>query len=46
MGIHHFIVGEATIESARMINVALPGQILVGSFLQADAYIAARTMAP
>ena len=31
--IHHFIVGEVTIELARMIDAAMPGQILVGDFL-------------
>jgi hypothetical protein len=30
---HHFIVGDVTIELARMIDAALPGQILVGDFL-------------
>ncbi len=30
---HDFIVGEVTIELARMIDAALPGQILVGEFL-------------
>ena len=30
---HDFIVGEVTIELARMIDAALPGQILVGDFL-------------
>jgi len=33
LGTSHFIVGDATIESARMIGGALSGQILVGSFL-------------
>ncbi len=33
LGTYHFIVGDVTIESARMIGGALPGQILVGSFL-------------
>ncbi|MGH8224031.1 MAG: helix-turn-helix domain-containing protein [Woeseiaceae bacterium] len=31
--IHDFIVGDVTIELARMIEAALPGQILVGDFL-------------
>ena len=31
--IHDFIVGEVTIELARMIEAAMPGQILVGDFL-------------
>ena len=31
--IHDFIVGDVTIELARMIDAALPGQILVGDFL-------------
>jgi len=30
---HNFIVGDVTIELARMIEAALPGQILVGDFL-------------
>jgi len=30
---HDFIVGDVTIELARMIEAALPGQILVGDFL-------------
>jgi len=30
---HDFIVGDVTIELARMIEVAFPGQILVGDFL-------------
>lgn len=30
---HAFIVGEVTIELARMIDAALPGQILVGNFM-------------
>ena len=30
---HDFIVGDVTIELARMIEAALPGQILVGEFL-------------
>lgn len=30
--IHDFIVGDVTIELARMIEAALPGQILVGEF--------------
>ncbi len=30
---HDFIVGEVTIELARMIDAAMPGQILVGDFL-------------
>lgn len=30
---HDFIVGDITIELARMIEAALPGQILVGDFL-------------
>jgi hypothetical protein len=30
---HDFIVGDVTIELARMIDAALPGQILVGEFL-------------
>lgn len=30
---HDFIVGDVTIELARMIDAALPGQILVGDFL-------------
>ncbi len=30
---HDFIVGDVTIEVARMIEAALPGQILVGDFL-------------
>jgi hypothetical protein len=31
--IHNFIVGDVTIELARMIDAAMPGQILVGDFL-------------
>ena len=31
--IHDFIVGDVTIELARMIEAALPGQILVGDFM-------------
>ena len=31
--IHDYIVGDVTIELARMIEAALPGQILVGEFL-------------
>ena len=31
--VHDFIVGDVTIELARMIEVAFPGQILVGDFL-------------
>ncbi|SVC38827.1 uncharacterized protein METZ01_LOCUS291681, partial [marine metagenome] len=31
--IHDFIVGEVTIELARMIDAACPGQILVGDFM-------------
>jgi hypothetical protein len=31
--IHDYIVGDVTIELARMIDAALPGQILVGDFL-------------
>ena len=31
--IHDFIVGDVTIELARMIDAALPGQILVGDFV-------------
>ena len=31
--IHDFIVGDVTIELARMIAAALPGQILVGDFM-------------
>lgn len=31
--IHNYIVGDVTIELARMIEAALPGQILVGDFL-------------
>ncbi len=30
---HDFIVGDVTIELARMIDAALPGQILVGDFM-------------
>jgi len=30
--IHNFIVGDVTIELARMIDAAMPGQILVGDF--------------
>ena len=30
---HDFIVGDVTIELARMIEAAMPGQILVGDFL-------------
>jgi hypothetical protein len=30
---HDFIVGDVTIELARMIDAAMPGQILVGDFL-------------
>ena len=30
--IHNFIVGDVTIELARMIEAAMPGQILVGEF--------------
>jgi hypothetical protein len=33
--IHDYIVGDVTIELARMIEAALPGQILVGDFLAA-----------
>jgi len=36
---HDFIVGDVTIELARMIDAALPGQILVGDFL-ADIEVA------
>ena len=36
---HDFIVGDVTIELARMIEAALPGQILVGDFM-ADIEIA------
>jgi len=38
---HDFIVGDVTIELARMIDAALPGQILVGDFMadiDDDAY--------
>ena len=31
--VHDFIVGDVTIELARMIEAAMPGQILVGDFL-------------
>ena len=31
--IHDFIVGDVTIELARMIDAAMPGQILVGEFV-------------
>ena len=31
--IHNFIVGDVTIELARMIEAAMPGQILVGDFM-------------
>jgi hypothetical protein len=31
--IHSFIVGDVTIELARMIDAAMPGQILVGDFM-------------
>jgi len=31
--VHDFIVGDVTIELARMIEAALPGQILVGDFM-------------
>ena len=31
--IHDFIVGDVTIELARMIEAAMPGQILVGDFI-------------
>lgn len=31
--VHDYIVGDVTIELARMIDAALPGQILVGDFL-------------
>jgi len=31
--IHDFIVGDVTIELARMIEAAMPGQILVGDFM-------------
>lgn len=31
--IHNYIVGDVTIELARMIEAAVPGQILVGDFL-------------
>jgi hypothetical protein len=31
--IHDFIVGDVTIELARMIEAAMPGQILVGEFI-------------
>jgi hypothetical protein len=34
---HDFIVGDVTIELARMIEAALPGQILVGEFLAEHA---------
>ncbi len=38
---HDFIVGDVTIELARMIDAALPGQILVGDFLAdiTDEYV-------
>ena len=38
---HDFIVGDVTIELARMIDAALPGQILVGDFMAdiSDEYI-------
>ncbi len=36
---HDFIVGDVTIELARMIDAALPGQILVGDFM-ADIEVA------
>ncbi len=31
--VHDFIVGDVTIELARMIDAAMPGQILVGDFM-------------
>ncbi|MDH5619030.1 MAG: hypothetical protein OEZ11_10345 [Gammaproteobacteria bacterium] len=34
---HDFIVGDVTIELARMIEAALPGQILVGDFMTSIA---------
>ncbi|RZV37182.1 MAG: hypothetical protein EX272_05975 [Chromatiales bacterium] len=34
---HDFIVGDVTIELARMIDAALPGQILVGDFMTSIA---------
>ncbi len=34
---HDFIVGDVTIELARMIDAALPGQILVGDFMASIA---------
>ena len=38
---HDFIVGDVTIELARMIEAAMPGQILVGDFMAdiAEGYI-------
>ncbi len=35
--LHNYIVGDVTIELARMIERALPGQILVGEFLTKPA---------
>ena len=32
LGTNHFIVGDVTIDLARMIDSALPGQILIGNF--------------
>ena len=32
LGANHFIVGDVTIDLARMIERALPGQILIGNF--------------
>ena len=36
---HDYIVGDVTIELARMIEAALPGQILVGEFLANHSYL-------
>ena len=35
---HDYIVGDVTIELARMIEAALPGQILVGEFLASHSH--------
>ena len=42
---HDFIVGDVTIELARMIDAALPGQILVGEFLADDSQDDAQSQA-
>jgi hypothetical protein len=36
---HDFIVGDVTIELARMIDAAVPGQILVGDFMADIEYV-------